>query len=288
MAPGSISDLVETNYGYHIIRLTELKGATQGLEQKKPEIRGNLMYQKALAQFAEVAETFSNLVYEQSTSLEPAANQFKLQPQKSDWLSREEAAKFFKNNDRLAAAIFSDEVRKEGRNTEAVEVGPNTLAACRVIDSRPASYKPFDDVKSQIEEAIRKKEAAVMAATEGKKALDLLKQGQNVPSLVWSAPASVARDDPQGLTGSVVTTAFKMDVAKLPSHTGATSSDGSFVLIKVSAAGDGVSTLDQDSRQRSQAELNMQLSSEYLAAYIKSLRSAAKIKINEALLLKSE
>lgn len=288
MAPGSISDLVETDFGYHIIRLTELKGATQDLEQKKPEIRGELMYQKALAKFAEVAETFSNLVYEQSTSLEPAATQFKLQPQKSDWLSREDAAKFFKNNDRLAAAIFSDEVRKEGRNTEAVEVGPNTLVACRVIDSRPASFKPFEDVKTQIEEAIRKREAAVMAAAEGDKALGQLKQGQDAPSLLWSAPVLASRHDPQGLTESVVATAFKMNVAKLPSYTGATSSDGSFVMIKISAVEDGASTLDQDSKQRSQAELNMQLSSEYLAAYIKSLRSSATIKINEALLLKTE
>lgn len=287
MAPGSISDLVETDFGYHIIRLTELKGATQGFEQKKPEIRGELMYQKAQAKFAEVAETFSNLVYEQSTSLQPAADQFKLQPQRSDWLSREDAAKFFKNNDRLASAIFSDEVRKEGRNTEAVEIGPNTLAACRVIDTRPASFKPFESVESQIEEAMRKKEAAIMAAGEGEKALGLLNQGKESASLLWSSPVLAARHDPQGLTESVIAKAFKMSVANLPSYAGATSSDGSFVIIKVGALADGTSTLDQAEKQRSQAELNMQLSSEYLAAYIKSMRLAATIKINDALLKQS-
>lgn len=288
MAPGSISNLVETDFGYHIIRLTELKGASQDLEQKKPEIRGELMYQKALTRFAEVAETFSNLVYEQSTSLEPAAKQFNLQLQKSDWLSQEDAARFFKNNERLAAAIFSDEVRKDGRNTEAVEVGPNTLAAGRVIDTRPASFRPFDDVKSQIEVALRKKEAAAMAAADGEKALGLLRQGRDAPGLSWSAPALAARHDAQGLSESVVAMAFKMSSVKLPGYTGATSGDGSYVLIKVGAIEDGAAALDQEARQRAHAEWNMRLSAEYLASYLKSLRSAASIKINEALLLKTE
>ncbi len=287
MAPGSVSELVETEFGYHIIRLTEVKGAAQGLDQKKPEIRGELMYQKALAKFAEVAETFSNIVYEQSTSLEPAAKQFHLELQRSDWLSREDVAKFFKNNEQLASAIFSNEVRKEGRNTEAVEISPNTLVSCRVVDSRPSSFRPFDDVKAEIEEAIRKKEAMNMAASEGDKALSVLKQGQDVNSLIWSAPALASRQDTQGLTESVVAKAFKMEVSKLPSYAGSLSSDGSYVLIRVGAVQDGLQQLDKESRQRAQGELNMQLSSEYLAAYIKSLRASASIKINEGLLLKT-
>lgn len=287
MSPGSVSDLVETEFGYHIIRLTEVKGAAQGLDQKKPEIRGELMYQKALAKFAEVAETFSNIVYEQSTSLEPAAKQFHLELQRSDWLSREDVAKFFKNNEQLASVIFSNEVRKEGRNTEAVEISPNTLVSCRVVDSRPSSFRPFDDVKAEIEEAIRKKEAMNMAAIEGDKALSVLKQGQEVNTLIWSAPALASRQDTQGLTESVVAKAFKMDVSKLPSYAGSLSSDGSYVLIRVGAVQDGLQQLDKESRQRAQGELNMQLSSEYLAAYIKSLRASASIKINEGLLLKT-
>lgn len=287
MTPGSVSDLVETEFGYHIIHLTELKGAAQGMEQYKPKIRGELMYQKALAKFADAAETFSNLVYEQSTSLAPAAKQFHLEAQKSDWLSREDAAKFFKNNDQLAAAIFSDEVRKEGRNTEAVEVGANTLVACRVVDSRPASYKDFESVKADIEQALRKLEAASLAEQEGKKALEALAKGQSVASLVWSAPALAARHDPQGLTESVVSAAFKMNVSQFPSYSGASSSDGSYVLIKVGAVEDGVPHLEPAARQRAQGELNMQLSAEYLAAYIKSLRATAAIKINEGLLLKA-
>ncbi len=96
MTPGAVSDLVESEFGYHIIKLTEIKGAAQGIDDVKTNIRAELLYQKALASFSEQSENFSNMVYEQSSSLEPAAKAFGLQVQKTDWLSRADGAKFSK------------------------------------------------------------------------------------------------------------------------------------------------------------------------------------------------
>src|SRR5690606_21841289 len=90
MKPGAVSDLVESEFGYHIIKLTEIQGKSATFESLKPKIRAELMYQKALTQFVEQAENFSNMVYEQSGSLKPAAEAFDLQVQTTDWLSREE------------------------------------------------------------------------------------------------------------------------------------------------------------------------------------------------------
>src|SRR3989344_3808858 len=151
MAPGAVSDLVESEFGYHIIKLTEIKGAAQGFDSVKTNIRAELMYQKALVKFSEQTENFSNMVYEQSASLEPAAKAFGLQIQKTDWLSREDGAKFFKN-DKLMDKIFADEVLKEHRNTEAIEVAANSLLSARVVDYKAAAPRTFDEVKGGIED----------------------------------------------------------------------------------------------------------------------------------------
>lgn len=284
MAPGSISDLVETEFGYHIIKLTEVTGTRQTFEELRPQIRAELMYQKALAKFAEAAETFSNTVYEQSTSLEPAASAFGLQVQKTDWLSKEEIAKFFKGNPKIAEAVFSDEVRKDKRNTEAVEIAPNTLAAARVIESRPSSIKPFEQVRASIEDKLKHMEAAKLARGQGEKILDALKKGGN-PEIDWTPPVLVERNNSQGLPESVVKQAFRMDASKLPSYAGLESRDGSYVLVRMSVVEDGLKTLDADALKNARAEYVAELGAEYLAAYMSALRAKASIKINHELLI---
>jgi peptidyl-prolyl cis-trans isomerase D len=279
MSPGSISEPVETEFGYHIIKLTEVKGAAQSLEQVRGQIRAELMYQKAIAKFAEAAEAFSNTVYEQSSSLEPAAKAHNLQVQKSDWMSREDAAKFFKS-DKLANAVFSDEVRKEKRNTEAVEVSPNTLVAARVVETRPASFKPFDEVKAAIADKLKHMQAGKLASQQGEKTLAELKKGGDVAHLNWTTPVRIDRQNPQGLAEGVMKQSFRIDASKLPAYVGGSSMDGGYVLIRVSAVEDGSQTLDADGKKAANAEYTTLLGAEYLAAYVKSLRDRATIKIN--------
>lgn len=283
MAPGSISNPVETEFGYHIIKLTEVKGAAQSFDQVRGQIRAELMYQKALAKFAEAAETFSNTVYEQSASLEPAAKEHHLPIQKSDWMSREDAAKFFKN-DKLATAIFSDEVRKEKRNTEAVEVTPNTLAAARVVEARPASMKPFDEVKAGIEDKLLRMQAAKLAMQQGEKLLADLKKDADAASVGWTTPVKIDRQNPQGLSDGVMQQAFRMDASKLPAYVGATGKDGGYILIRLTAVEDGLQKLDADSRKAANAEYTAALGAEYLATYMRALREHAEIEINQDLL----
>ena len=97
MKPGDVSNLVQSDFGYHIIKLIDVAGQGQDFETLKPQIRAELMYQKALAKFSEQAEAFSATVYEQSNSLQPAADAYGLAVQKTEWLSFADGAKFFKN-----------------------------------------------------------------------------------------------------------------------------------------------------------------------------------------------
>lgn len=283
MSPGSVSEPIETEFGYHIIKLTGVTGAAQGFDQAKVQIRAELMYQKALAKFAEVAESFSNTVYEQSSSLEPAAQAQHLFVQKSDWLSQADVAKFFKDSQKIAASVFSDEVRKDKRNTEVVEIAANTLAAARVFDARPSSIKPFETVKAAIEDSLKHVQAAKLAGQQGEKVLAELKKGGDGATLGWTTPVLADRKNAQGLTDGVLQQAFRMDVSKLPAYVGAAAKDGGYVLIRVSTVEDGMKDIDAEGKKAANAEYTAYLAGEYLASYLKSLREKAKITINQQL-----
>ena len=104
MKPGQISELVQSDFGYHIIKLMDVSGQGQSFDSLKPQIRAELLFQKALAKFSEDAENFSNMVYEQSGSLKPTADKLGLQTQSTDWISFQDGAKLFKNEKLMSLA----------------------------------------------------------------------------------------------------------------------------------------------------------------------------------------
>ena len=281
LAPGAISDLVETEFGYHIIKLTGIEGQSQGYDDVKANIRAELMYQKALAKFAEQAENFSNLVYEQYDSLKPAADALDLQVQTSAWMSRDDAMKFFKN-DKLVGAIFSDEVLKDGRNTEAVEVAANTMLSARVVDHKPSTVRSLEEVSADLEKFLKHQQAVEMANKKGAEVLDALRQGKDAGTVEWMPAVVVDRKNAEGLSGAVLQQAFKIDSEKLPAFGGVENRNG-YTLIRVSRV-DSPAVEDEDEKNFLQGGVQSAQSEEYLTAYLASLKGKAKIKVNESLL----
>jgi peptidyl-prolyl cis-trans isomerase D len=284
MKVNEVSNLVESEFGYHIIKVTEISGQNSDFNSLKPQIKGDLMFQKAKDEFAKQAETFSDLVYTQSGSLAPAAKAFGGQVQKSDWLSRESGAKFFKNNDKIMNLVFSNEVLKDKRNTEAVEVSTDNLVSARVVDYKPAAPKSFDEVKSGIEALLKLEAASKFAISKGETALKDLRDGKAVTGIEWIPEVTVDRKNAQGLTDLAMNQVFKTNTAKLPAYSGLADSKQGYLLVKVIKV-DSSTLADEEAKKAAKAELNAALASEYLAAYKQSLREKAKITVNEKLLL---
>jgi peptidyl-prolyl cis-trans isomerase D len=280
MKLGQISDLVLSDFGYHIIKLTEVVGQSQSFDTLKGQIRAELMYQKALSKFAEEAENFNNLVYEQSTSLKPAADNYGLQVQKTDWISASDGAKFFKN-EKLMSLVFSNEVLNDKRNTEAVEVANNTLVAARVIDHKPSAPRSYDEVKLGISDYLKIEKASKMAIDKGNAALAKLKQNKEVDMLDWIPSVIVDRKNAQGLTDLTMTNVFKVNVNKLPAYAGVADSSKGYLLIKVISVDD----VDAETLASATSEYNAALTSEYGAAYVATLKSKNKVSINQRLLM---
>ena len=280
MKVDQISNLVESEFGYHIIKLNGITGQSSSFESMKPQIKGELLFQKAQAKFAELADDFSNIVYEQSGSLKPAAEKFGLQVQTSPWMSREEGAKFFKN-DKLMSLVFADDVLKEKRNSEAVEVSPNNLVSARVLEYKPAAPRSFEEVKGGIEALLKLEQTTKMTAKKGLDTLNKLKSGIAADDLEWIPSVTVDRKNAQGLTEPVMQQAFKIDTSKLPAYAGYMDGNKAYTIVQVISID---SEINADVKLAANDEFQAAVAAEYMSAYGKSLKAKSDVVVNRKLL----
>jgi peptidyl-prolyl cis-trans isomerase D len=287
---GEIFGLVETNFGYHILVVTGIREEKpQPLEEARSAIEDELKRQTAARQFAEAAETFNNTVYEQSDSLQPVADRFNLKIERTDWVPKNPGPQVREalgllNNDKVLSQLFSEDALKNERNTEAVEVAPNTLLAARVAEHVAATMRPFEAVKDEIEKILVNEEAMKQAADTGEARLAELREGKE-DNLAWSAMQSVSRIQAGGAQ-LPLQTIFKVDVQKLPTYVGVGVDDG-YVLFKITEVVQ-VEKPDEGQLDAFKSEYENVVAQEDFSAYLSSLRSRYKIDINRSLLENQE
>jgi peptidyl-prolyl cis-trans isomerase D len=161
---------VRSRFGYHLIETTEITPAsTKPFEEVRAELIAEVTKQEASSHFFDQSERLATLVYETPDSLAPAAEQLGLQVQASDWIPRSGGADLF-GNPKLLNAAFSDDLIKQGVNSELIEPEKDRMQAVvlRVVDHRDASVKPIGEVREEIVVALRQARAreAALAAVE--------------------------------------------------------------------------------------------------------------------------
>ncbi|UCV10265.1 SurA N-terminal domain-containing protein [Dechloromonas denitrificans] len=280
---GDISGVVESDFGFHIIKVTGIHAAKEKpLAEVRAEIEGELKKTAASRKFAEAAEAFSNMVYEQSDSLKPVAEKFKLSIKQSDWIGRQaNPANGPLGNEKLLAALFSDDSVKNKRNTETVETAANTLVAARIVDYKPSALQPFDSVKGNIESLLKRQEAQTLARKDGEERLEALKKGED--KLSWGAAKSVSRMDARLVPPVAAPAIFKIDTSKLPAYTGVDLPGVGYALYKLTKL-DAGDKLDEARKQALVRQLDNLHSQEDVQVFLAALRTRYKVEINQSVL----
>ena len=231
---GDISPVVETEFGYHIIKVTDVKTPKQrSFEEMKTELEAEVKKQQAQRKFAEVADTFSNGVYEQADSLKPVADKLKLEVRTASGVQRTAApgAPPALANPKFLAALFAPDSVDKKRNTEAVEIAPSTLVAGRVTQYTPARTVPFAEARDRVRERVVATRAAELAKKDGMEKLAAWKASPASADL--PAAVTLSRQETQKQPAPVVEAALRADPTALPAFAGVELGEQGYAVVRV-------------------------------------------------------
>ncbi len=243
---GEISDPVKGPDGYHVFMANEVqpeKGET--FEEARPKVETEVHRQLAADRFADMATKLTSLVYDNPSSLEPAARELGLQVRHAGGIARDrlltadeagpgaaaasdDAATL--GDVRVRQALFSTQVLTDKQNSGVIEISPDTMVVVRVDTVTPAHVPALDQVQDHIRTLLQAERARAAAVAEGEKVLAELRQ--TASSEGFDDPLTISRLDPAGLSKEVMDAAFSMPATTLPDYTGV-SLPQAYVLIRL-------------------------------------------------------
>lgn len=281
MKESEIRGPVETEFGQHIIRVTGIKpGELRPFEAVRAEIEKEVQSQQAAGKYAESAEAFTNTVYEQSDSLKPAADKFGLQVLSVDGVGRQPAPNAAPGsalaNPRLLAALFSDEVLRNKRNTEAIEIAPGQLAAARIVEHRAPKRRPLDEVRDVVRKQVIEQEAARLAKQAGEAQLAELRAGKGDAS-AFSASRVVTRAAPGGLSQPALEAVFRLPAEPTPVYSGIDLGSQGYTLVQLLKVTPPSAEVVAQRQAAYDQQLGRVMAQQDVVDYIDSLKQRTKI-----------
>ncbi len=287
MEEGAISDPVETRYGYHVIRLAEVvPERRKTFEEVRTQLEEQERRRQAEALFLHNAETFRNLVYEQPESLEPVAEELRLEIKESDWFTSSQG-EGVAANPRMREVAFGEEVLEGGLNSEVIEIGLNSLVAVRKLAYEESKLSPLGQVRDAIRTELQRAKAATKAEEAGEEMLKALRGGAEwermleergltvtpLPELRSEATANEAR--------AVAEAVFAAPrPAAEPVFGGASAEFGNYAVYRLSSvtAGDPEG-IEESERARVVELLRQRQGVDYFLAYRQGLRDRADVTV---------
>jgi peptidyl-prolyl cis-trans isomerase D len=289
-----ISGVVESEFGFHIIKLVAIKPGTGGapeqrkashilikapaeavdFAQAKDALTKTIKAEKAQKLFAEGTDGFADLVYTQPDSLKPAADKYKLKIQSSALFSRANPPKELANP-KLLERLFGDDAVKNKRNTEAVELVPGTLVSARVVEYKPQSILPFDDAKANITTMLTRKEALALARKDGEAKLKAAQA--NADAVTFGAVKTITRGKSDGVEPAALKQVMGASAAKLPVVVGTELPDG-YAIYRINKVSQPEKP-DPQGREAVKIGLARAQAESDFIAYLAALKVGAKVEL---------
>lgn len=276
---GDVSDPIRIDGGFQILKVTGVRGgALKPFDEVKGQVEDTLKLAAAQKLYKDGAEKFTNTVYEQPDSLDPAAKAFNLTKQTAT-VQRTPApgAAGPLASPKLLTAVFATDSIKGKHNTEAVESAPGQLISAHVVDYQPQHTRALAEVHDQVVEAVRKELAIAAAKKDGEARVAAAKAD---PALALPTVATVSRIDRNPTTPrDVVEAALKADLSKGPTVVGLALADGGYAAIRVLKSTPHVPDANE-SQQAKQVFTSAFEDAEATAVY-DALKARCKVKYQE-------
>jgi peptidyl-prolyl cis-trans isomerase D len=281
MKPGEVRGPIETEFGVHIIRLTEVKAErARAFEEVKTQLEGEMKQARASKLFSESAEKFQNRVYEEGTSFEKIAGELGLKPVVTEWVTRGQVQAIGLGNQKFSQAVFAPANISSKRNLEALDLGNNAMISARVLEHKPSTVRPFDEVKAQITAQLQRRAASELATKEGVEKTKQLAEGRDA-GLTFSAVQKLTRQAPlPGINANLSKQVFGADISKGIAYVGAPSDAGGFSIVRVVKAIEPAAP-NADQLKSVAQRLSGQASGDINNAYLTALKDSIKVEMKK-------
>jgi peptidyl-prolyl cis-trans isomerase D len=285
LAKGAVSGVVQSAFGFHIIKLDDIKGGeTKPYEEVAAELKRELQQERAAEIYYDKAEQLANLTYEQPDTLSVAAEQLQLAIKSSDYFARS-GGTGISSDPKIATAAFSEDVLVRGNNSATIDLGNNHLVVLRINDHKAESLRPLDEVATEIETALKHNKAKVKTQDEAAALFTRLQAGESPESLAgllqleWHMRNGLQRDESK-MDRIIVQSAFRMphpaDKGYSSEQFALPSGDQALVMLYAVHAGD-LSNISASTRTDAAQRIERAASSAAEQALIAGLRQRAEI-----------
>jgi peptidyl-prolyl cis-trans isomerase D len=282
--PGVIGDVVRTDFGFHIIEVTDVQeSSVRPFEEVRDEIATELRRQEASRRFPVLAEQFANTVYERPDSLEPAAEILGLKVGSSDWVTRSAGRIGGFDDRRLRDALFDPDIRAAGENIEAIEVERGTLVAARVVEFEDERQLPLAEVREEILAELRAAEAVRRARARGEEVFAQLRDGGSYDAGEWTEPFSIPRGNPE-LPEEAARAVFSAPVDTLPTFVAAEIPGGDYAIFRIDAVIEPEIPFEDPQVQAFAAQYDGLVAEQEFSAFVAALREHYGVQIRAAAL----
>lgn len=194
MKKGEISGPVLTADGYHIIDLRDVReGRTETFAQVKDQLAAEATKDARQDAYRDVGNKLTDMIYNDPTSLKPAAQKLGLTIQTTPLFGRDGAKTGLAANPKVVKAAFSDIVLVQGNTSDPIDLGNDHMVVIHINKHVPAAPKPLTEVSDQIRRDIIQQRVDASAKAIAEAAFAKLQGGDRLDALAQAAGQTVQR-----------------------------------------------------------------------------------------------